>query len=117
MDLTLDPNTSLEELQTRLFMTAITELIQLARTTDQDHVKLRALTEVARLCNPAKRNPPSDGAEPGRRGDNSRKGASSGAVLPAQSASSGAPRASNVLQQSPDPSPPRNNPPAPAVRP
>jgi len=54
MDLKIDPAASLAELQLTLFMAAITALIELAKTTDKDHIKLRALTEVARLCNPAK---------------------------------------------------------------
>jgi len=58
MDLNLDPNATLAELQLTLFMAAITALVELAKTTDKDHIKLRALTEVARLCNPAKRPAP-----------------------------------------------------------
>jgi len=61
MDLTIDPNATLAELQLTLFMAAIitlVALVELAKTTDKDHIKLRALTEVARLCNPAKRSPP-----------------------------------------------------------
>jgi len=54
MDLKLDPTLGLAELQITLFMAAITALVELAKTTDKDHIKLRALTEVARLCNPAK---------------------------------------------------------------
>lgn len=55
MDLNIDPNATLAELQLTLFMAAISALVELAKTTDKDHIKLRALTEVARLCNPAKR--------------------------------------------------------------
>lgn len=58
MDLKLDPTLGLAELQLTLFMAAITALVELAKTTDKDHIKLRALTEVARLCNPAKRPAP-----------------------------------------------------------
>lgn len=58
MDLKIDPNLTLAELQLTLFMAAITALVELAKTTDKDHIKLRALTEVARMCNPAKRPPP-----------------------------------------------------------
>lgn len=37
----------------RLFLEALQALMDLARTTDKDHIKLRALLEIARLCRPA----------------------------------------------------------------
>jgi len=57
MDFHIDPTASLADIQLACFMAAITALVELAKTTDKDHIKLRALTEVARLCNPTKRPP------------------------------------------------------------
>ena len=66
MDFHIDPAAPLAELQLTLFMAAITALVELAKTTDKDHIKLRALTEVARLCNPNGRPPLPRGSASGR---------------------------------------------------
>ena len=44
-------STALPDLQP-LFVEALHALMDLARTTDKDHIKLRALLEIARLCRP-----------------------------------------------------------------
>ena len=58
---------TLPELQLAYFAQALRGLADLARTTTNDHIKLRALLELARLCNPAK--PPL--RSPRRRGGSS----------------------------------------------
>ncbi|MBL0921006.1 MAG: hypothetical protein IBJ10_02625 [Phycisphaerales bacterium] len=55
MDATIDPTLPLEELQSQLFAAALRGLLDLANSTDNDQIKLRALTEIARLCSPRAR--------------------------------------------------------------
>ena len=91
MELSIDPNATLAELQLTLFMAAITALVELAKTTDKDHIKLRALTEVARLCNPAVRTPLPRGLASGRGGERATGFAPSPtSSMPSSSASSSA---------------------------
>ncbi len=49
---------AIEDLKASLFAQALQALLTLAQTTDKDHIKLRALLEIARLCRPAPSSPP-----------------------------------------------------------
>lgn len=101
MDPNTDPDTSLAELQTKLFMAAITGLVELAKTTNQDSIKLRALTQVARLCAPANRAaPPSPKPLRSPQG-----GGSSGPSLSPDSQPSRAPSAPSAVGAAPAPAP------------